>query len=85
MTCLTSLGRMEKKLYKEHILQCSILFTGPQWLKHDPNDPEWLTMPKDDIPEVKGAPGGQGGRQGARGGTRGRQMGPGYSWRQNKW
>ena len=42
-------------------------------------------MPKDDIPEVKGAPGGQGGRQGARGGTRGRQMGPGYSRRQNKW
>ena len=34
------------------------------------NDPEWLTMPKDDIPEVKEAPGGQGGRQGAPGGAR---------------
>ena len=34
------------------------------------NDPECLTMPKDDIPEVKEAPGGQGGRQGAPGGAR---------------
>ena len=33
-------------------------------------------MPKDDIPEVKGAPGGQGGRQGAPGGARWDQATP---------
>ena len=33
------------------------------------NDPGWLTMVQDDIPGVRGAPGGPGGRQGAPGGS----------------
>ena len=76
----------------QNALQCTTVhcnvasyLLAPNGSNMTQNDPEWLTMPKDDIPEVKGAPGGQGGRQGARGGTRGRQMGPGYSRRQNKW
>ena len=33
------------------------------------NDPGWLNMAQDDIPGVRGAPGGSGGRQGAPGGS----------------
>ena len=45
----------------QNALQCNVLATGPQWLKHDP---KLLTMPRDNIPEVRGAPGGQGGARG---------------------
>ena len=37
-------------------------------MTHD--DPGWLTMTQDDIPGVRGAPGGSGGRQGAPGGKK---------------
>ena len=45
------------------------LFT-PDGSNMTQNDPGWLTIVQDDIPGVRGAPGGPGGHKGAPGGAR---------------
>ena len=58
----------------QNALQCTTVhcnvasyLLAPNGSNMTQNDPEWLTMPRDDIPEVKGAPGGHGCARGHRG------------------
>ena len=69
--------RLIFKKTTQNALQCTTVhcnvasyLLAPNGSNMTQNDPEWLTMPRDDIPEVRGAPGGQGRGQGAPGGAR---------------